>query len=80
VWSESQTEAVPGTISVFTNPLCERGYVSDLDRNHPSADTRNVNEQKPALTLPAVVEKIIEPLHRDAPEKAQIAIKGADDL
>jgi hypothetical protein len=55
--------------------------VSDPDRNDPSADdTSNVNGQKPALTLPAVVEKIIKPLHPDAPEKAQIAIKGADDL
>ena len=33
-----------------------------------------------SVTLPATVEKIIPPFNPDEPEKAQIAIEGADDL
>lgn len=36
--------------------------------------------EKPSTTLPGTVEKIIKPLSADDPEKAQIAIEGADDL
>ena len=36
--------------------------------------------EKPSVTLPGVVEKIIKPAERGEPEKAQIAIEGADDL
>ena len=32
------------------------------------------------VTLPGTVEKIIPPLHPDEPEKAQIAVEGADEL
>jgi hypothetical protein len=35
---------------------------------------------KPTVTLPGKVEKIIESRHPDEPEKAQIAIEGADTL
>ena len=37
-------------------------------------------EEKATVTLPGVVEKIIKPVHPAMPEKAQIAIQGADDL
>jgi hypothetical protein len=33
-----------------------------------------------SITLPATVEKIIESPFADEPEKAQIAVEGADDL
>lgn len=33
-----------------------------------------------SVTLPATVERIIKPLTPGEPEKAQIAIEGADDL
>jgi hypothetical protein len=36
--------------------------------------------EKPSVTLPGTVEKIIKPSQPDQPEKAQIAIEGADDL
>jgi hypothetical protein len=36
--------------------------------------------RKPKATRPGVVEKIIKPLHPDDPEKAQIAVEGADHL
>lgn len=36
--------------------------------------------EKPSATLPGVVEKVIKPLHPSEPEKAQIAVEGADHL
>lgn len=36
--------------------------------------------EKPSTTLPGTVEKIIKPLTPDDPEKAQIAVEGADHL
>jgi hypothetical protein len=36
--------------------------------------------EKPSVTLPGTVEHIIKPSHPSQPEKAQIAIEGADDL
>jgi hypothetical protein len=36
--------------------------------------------EKPSTTLPGTVEKIIKPVSPEEPEKAQIAIHGADDL
>lgn len=40
----------------------------------------NGDGEKPAVTLPAVVEKIVKPILPSEPEKAQIAIQGADEL
>jgi len=37
-------------------------------------------EDKPVLELPGVVEKIIQPLDPNQPEKVQIAIEGAEEL
>jgi hypothetical protein len=36
--------------------------------------------EKPSVTLPGTVEKIIEPIHPSMPEKAEIAVHGADEL
>ena len=36
--------------------------------------------EKPAATMPGTVQKIIKPLHPDLPEKAEIAVEGADEL
>jgi hypothetical protein len=36
--------------------------------------------EKPSTTLPAIVQKIIKPLSPHDPEKAQIAVEGADHL
>ena len=47
-------------------------------RNDPNSE--NVDNEKPAITLPAVVEKIVKPFNPSEPEKAQIAIQGADHL
>jgi hypothetical protein len=35
---------------------------------------------KPTVTVPGKVELIIESIHPDEPEKAQIAVQGADPL
>ncbi len=35
---------------------------------------------KPSVTLPGTVEKIIEPIHPSMPQKAEIAVHGADEL
>lgn len=37
-------------------------------------------QEKPATTLPGTVEKIIKPAHPSQPEKAEIAVEGADEL
>ena len=36
--------------------------------------------EKPRVTLPGTVEKIIQPSYPDQVEKAQISIEGADDM
>ncbi len=47
-------------------------------RDDPKGE--NGDNEKPAVTLPAVVEKIVKPINPSEPEKAQIAIHGADHL
>jgi hypothetical protein len=36
--------------------------------------------EKPSVTMPGTVEKIIKPIHPSEPEKAQISVEGADEL
>lgn len=36
--------------------------------------------EKPSVTLPGTVEKIIPAIHTNDPEKAQISVEGADHL
>ena len=36
--------------------------------------------ERPNVTLPGKVKKIIEPKHPREPEKAEISVEGADDL
>jgi hypothetical protein len=36
--------------------------------------------EKPSVTLPGIVEEIIESPHPSIPEKAEISIQGADEL
>ena len=47
--------------------------------NNPT-DDKNIDKESPAVTLPGVVEKVIRPINPKEPEKAQIAIEGAEDL
>lgn len=44
-----------------------------------SRDDENASE-KAVVTLPGTVEKIIPPIDPREPEKAQIAVEGADEL
>ena len=36
--------------------------------------------ERPSVTLPGTVEKVIESPHPSMPEKAEIAVEGADEL
>jgi hypothetical protein len=38
------------------------------------------SDEKATVTLPGTVEKIIPPISPSEPEKAQIAVEGAEDL
>jgi hypothetical protein len=46
----------------------------------PKEKSREESDEKPNVTLPGTVEKIIPPVNSSEPEKAQISIEGADDL
>ena len=45
-----------------------------------SQNVAKPEKEKPSVTLPGTVEKIIPAIGTVEPEKAQIAIDGADDL
>jgi hypothetical protein len=45
-----------------------------------SSEADKAKEEKPSVTLPGTVEKIIPAFPPVEPEKAQIAIEGADEL
>ena len=45
-----------------------------------SAKSGKSENEKPSVTLPGTVEKIIPAVPPIEPEKAQIAVEGADDL
>jgi hypothetical protein len=47
--------------------------MSDQEEQHASTE-------KATVTLPGIVEKIIRPIIPSEPEKAQIAVEGADHL
>jgi len=42
--------------------------------------TNKAAAEKPSVTLPGAVEQIIESPHPSVPEKAEIAVEGADEL
>jgi hypothetical protein len=46
----------------------------------PKDDDRSAEKEKAAVTLPGTVEKIIPPIAPSEPEKAQIAVEGAEEL
>ncbi len=50
------------------------GHGTQMDKN------LNDHNEKPSTTLPGVVQKIIKSPHPSVPEKAEIEVKGADDL
>lgn len=55
--------------------------MNDRSRDDPDGPRSTADKDgKPAVTLPAVVEKIVKPVFPDEPEKAQIAVEGADHL
>ena len=53
-------------------------YLAAMQRSHKTTGGVSMTE-KPSVTLPGKVKKVIEPLS-DEPEKAEISIEGADPL
>jgi len=53
-------------------------YLATIQSSHVQIGGESMTE-KPSVTLPGKVEKVIEPVNGE-PEKAQIAIEGADPL
>jgi hypothetical protein len=51
--------------------------MSEKDKNH---EKEIKSDEKPAVTLPATVEKILQPANPKNPEMAEIHIEGADPL
>jgi hypothetical protein len=51
-------------------------YLAAIQSSHAQIGGESMTE-KPSVTLPGKVEKVIEPVNGE-PEKAQIAIEGAD--
>jgi hypothetical protein len=49
------------------------------DKPKDAKDSKD-HAEKPAVTLPGTVEKIIPPIGTHEPEKAQIAVEGAEEL
>lgn len=45
-----------------------------------SSKPEGPKDEKPSVTLPGTVEKIIPPITPSETEKAQIAVEGAEDL
>jgi hypothetical protein len=45
-----------------------------------SPESARPRDEKPSVTLPGKVEKIIHPIVPGEPEKAQIAVTGAEEL
>ena len=50
------------------------------DNTERDAVPAQEESDKASVTLPGTVEKIIRSPHPDLPEKAQIAVEGADEL
>ena len=75
---------IPVNVAIkLSRPEPKGGTVSDStdDSNaNREGDRPNVDGDKPVVTLTGVVQKIINPLGAKEPEKAEIAIQGADDL
>lgn len=44
------------------------------------SSTESGVEEKPSVTLPGFVEKVVKPVFPTEPEKAQIVVEGADPL
>ena len=45
-----------------------------------NSEEKNASGQKATVTLSGIVEKVIKPIVPSEPEKAQIAVEGADHL
>jgi hypothetical protein len=60
---------ISATILGFETPVLSHGM-----------EKTEVMAEKPNTTMPGTVKKIIKPVHPEMPEKAEIAVDGADEL
>jgi hypothetical protein len=51
-----------------------------IGMNEKTGTVETQEPEKASITLPGTVEKVIPAPHPSMPEKAQIAVEGADDL
>jgi uncharacterized protein YfaS (alpha-2-macroglobulin family) len=56
------------------------GKMGDQKMEEKKKREESASSEKPSVTLPATVEKVIKPADPRLPEKAQIAIEGAEEL
>ncbi|HWF38235.1 MAG TPA: hypothetical protein VG322_06940 [Candidatus Acidoferrales bacterium] len=49
-------------------------------KSNGKSNLQDSPSEKPSVTLPGTVEKIIPAPHAEEPEKAQISVEGADHL
>src|SRR5258708_39301780 len=54
--------------------------MSSTPKKDKEKDAKKQSDEKPAVTLPATVEKIVQPVNPKNPEIAEIHIDGADPL
>ena len=54
--------------------------MSGMSGKEKDQEKENKSDEKPAVTLPATVEKILQPANPKNPELAEIHIEGADPL
>ena len=54
--------------------------MSSMPEKDNEKDKEKQSDEKPAVTLPATVEKIVQPVNPKNPEMAEIHIEGADPL
>ena len=54
--------------------------MSSMPEKDNEKDKEKQPDEKPAVTLPATVEKIVQPVNPKNPEMAEIHIEGADPL
>jgi ABC-type phosphate transport system substrate-binding protein len=54
--------------------------MSSTPEKDKEKDNEKKSDEKPTVTLPATVEKIVQPVNPKNPEMAEIHIEGADPL
>ena len=73
-------QAYPRGVRHFSRSFETKRPVALCEARLPNVFERERMTEKPNVTLPGKVEKIIEPAGPSEPEKAEISVEGADPL